>query len=364
MADSEDLKLLESGELDLSRCDFREADLSGMDLRGRDFTHCLFEKAKCEGTRFDESEFRNSRVSFKKAKNAIFDGCDLTKLHFGYTNLSGASLKNVKAKQTVFQHTKLDGANVQGAQLGGGKMDVDTTLEGIISDEQTDFDGLKVLRPTSRHPLFKNYIFQNGKLHRNSDAKKFETVDVQTEKETAQLVTPPAHQESKVAQSQIQHLMRNAIVTRITAQQFATQIQNTLRDLPATHDNKLAEPLQTMLEFADILRNLAPDTEPAERPLDEGKLKDKIAELEALVDQLTQQLANETEARKAAEELAASDGFKANFRRSSGKAAGIGAVSAATTLVTVGVPTAAVYFLGVEHSVVKAFLTVMGRVSK
>lgn len=165
MADSIDLELLKSGELDLSRCDFRDAKLDGMDLRGRNFSHTLFERASCEGTRFDGSDFQGAQVSFIKAKNAVFDGCKLLHLHFGYADLQGASFKGAVADRTRFQHAKLDGANLEGTLMRGGAIDADTTLIDAFSDEDTDFEGLQVLRPTSRDPLFKDYDFDKGKLH-------------------------------------------------------------------------------------------------------------------------------------------------------------------------------------------------------
>lgn len=170
----------------------------------------------------------------------------------------------------------------------------------------------------------------------------------------------PERAKIKTAQTQIQHLIRNATVTRVTAQAFASQIEEALRNVPATHGNQLAEPLQTMQEFAVALRNLAPPNEPASDPLQRAQLELRISQLEALVDRLTRQLADETKAREAAEALAKKEGFWSNYKQGAGKAAGVATVS----LATVGVPTAAVFFLGVEHPLVQAFLTVMGRLPK
>ena len=364
MADSEDLKLLASGELDLSRCDFRAADLTGMDLRGRNFSHCLFEKAKCEGTKFDGSNFKDARLSFIKAKNASFNGCLLEGQHFGFSDLSGASLKDARARGARFQSAKLTGVNLEGANLAGGSINVDTVLDGVIADERTNFEGLKVLRPTSRHPLFTGYRFENGTLRKQSlaDATVPE-VPTNTE-QSVETQAAIAHQPIKIAQRQLQHLLEHAVFTRLTAQQLAGQIEEILRDVPATHDNRLIEPLQTMLEVAEVLRNLAPDTEASTAPLDREELEQRIAELEALVGRLTVELADEANARKAAEELAASDGFRANFLKSAGKAAGYASVSAAASIVAVGVPAVAVHFLGVEHPVVTAFLNGLGRLPK
>lgn len=364
MADSVDLELLKSGELDLSRCDLRGADLRGMDLRGRNFSHCLLEKAQCEGTNFAGSDFSNSKVSFMTAKGAIFDKCNLSRLHFGYTDLSGASLKEAKADGARFQHAKLDGSNLQGASLVGGSVDADTLLDGVISDEKTNFDGLEVLRPTSRNPLFRDYTFSDGTLHRRSAAAAAVAVDEAKEDQPVENLPASEHQQTAIAKSQIQQLIQNATLTRLTAQQFAGQIEEALRDTPVDQGNRLAEPLQTMLEFAEVLRNLAPSTVPPQAPLDRSILEARIVELETLVNRLKEQLSDETKARKVAENLAKSDGFMANFRRSAGKAAGIGTASVAASLVTVGVPTAAMYFLGADHPIVTTFLTVIGRSAK
>lgn len=364
MADSEDLKLLRSGELNLSRCDFRGADLGGMDLRGRNFSHCLFEKAKCGGTNFEGSDFRGAQVSFMIANNATFESCNLTQLHFGYTDLSGASLKGAMATGSRFHNANLAGANLQGASFVGGAIDADTKLEGVKSDEKTSFDGLKVLRPTSRNTLFRDYTFNDGVLQRRAAAIATKTANEPKEHVPLDNLTSPERRQFAVSKLQIQQLMKNAIVTRLTAQQFAGQIEEALRDIPADKGNKLAEPLQTMLEFAEVLRNLAPDTASPATHLDRNDLEARIIELEALVDRLTEQLSDAAKARMVGEELAKSDGFIANFQRAAGKTAGIASVTAIFSVVAVGVPAAAVYFLGSEHPLVTSFINRIGQMPK
>jgi uncharacterized small protein (DUF1192 family) len=159
------------------------------------------------------------------------------------------------------------------------------------------------------------------------------------------------------SQAQIGQLLRHALVTRVTAGTLAEQIEEALRDVPATEGNRLPEPLQTMQEVAEVLRNLAPDRAPDPAVLREPELRLRIAHLEALVERLTAQLRNETAARQAAEAMAAKDGFVANYRKELAKAAAWGTIP----IISVGVPTAAVYFLGASHPLVEAFLTVMGR---
>jgi hypothetical protein len=93
---------------------------------------------------------------------------------------------------------------------------------------------------------------------------------------------------------------------------------------------------------------------------EEQNLRLRIAQLEAVVERLTAELLDAEAARIAAEALAKKEGFVASFRKASGTAAGAGTIA----LIGVGVPTAAVYFLGADHPLVQAFLTVVGRLPK
>ncbi len=163
-----------------------------------------------------------------------------------------------------------------------------------------------------------------------------------------------------VAEAQIASLLRNALVTRITAGQLAGQIEAALVGVPATMGNRLPDVLQSMADVAEVLRALVPEAGPMMGALDEAHLRLRIAQLEAIVERLTSDLADERKRREAADALAAKDGFLHSYRKSAGTAAGVATVG----LVTVGVPAAAVYFLGTEHPLVQAVLTVLGRLPK
>jgi hypothetical protein len=166
----------------------------------------------------------------------------------------------------------------------------------------------------------------------------------------------PQHPKITTAQTQIQHLIRDAPITRFTAQNFARHISEALQDVPATDGNRLAEPLQTMLEVADVLRNLAPENAPLSDPLDRAHLELRISQLEHLVDRLTRQLADETKARDAAEALAKKEGFIATHNQSFAAEAG----KWNARLVYVGVPSAAVYFLGADNPLTAALARILG----
>jgi hypothetical protein len=164
----------------------------------------------------------------------------------------------------------------------------------------------------------------------------------------------------QTAKAQIQSLVRNALVTRISAQNFAAQIEDALRDVPATNGNNLAEPLQTMLEFAEVLRNLAPETTPVTDPLDRAHLELRIAQLEALVSRLSGQLSDETKRREAAEALSKKDGFIATHNKSFATEAG----KWNARIIYIGVPSAAIYFLGAENALVATLSKVLTGVLK
>lgn len=166
------------------------------------------------------------------------------------------------------------------------------------------------------------------------------------------------------AEAQVALLLRNALVTRVTAGQLAAQIEAALVGVPATVGNRLPDVLQAMAEVAEVLQALAPPAQaPAEalaEALDEAHLRLRIAQLEAIIERLTGDLADERKRREAVEALAAKDGFLHNYRKSAGTSAAVATVG----LVTVGVPAAVVYFLGAEHPMVQAVLTVLGRLPK
>lgn len=168
---------------------------------------------------------------------------------------------------------------------------------------------------------------------------------------------PPADPRIETARSQITFLLQNALLTRITADQFADQIDAALKDVPATDGNQLAPPLQTMAEVARVLRALAQAPGSDDDTLERAALKRQIAHLENKIRRLAQQLADEELAHQATRDLAAKDGFWKSYRTGAGLAAGTATVS----LFAVGVPSAAVYFLGADHPAVQAVLTVLGR---
>ena len=158
----------------------------------------------------------------------------------------------------------------------------------------------------------------------------------------------------RTAAGQIHFLLNNALVTRTTADQFATQIETALRGVPVTRGNELPPVLQMMADVAVVLRHLAPNGQDHSRAIEESALRLQIAHLEDLVINLRHALADESKAREAAEALAGRDGFWTSVKRGAGEKVGAWGVG----LVGVGAIGALTFFLGSDHKDLQGLLTV------
>ena len=171
----------------------------------------------------------------------------------------------------------------------------------------------------------------------------------------------PPGRDVRATKEHIAGLIRHATVTRVTARQLAAQIEGALSGVATEPgSNHLPAVLQDMAEVAEVLRAIAPEAEPLTDPLEEPKLRLRIAQLEAALEKLGRELLDERKAREAAEALAKKDGFLQSYKKSAGTALGVASVG----LVTVGVPAAGVYFPGADHPFVQSVLTVLGRLPK
>ena len=160
---------------------------------------------------------------------------------------------------------------------------------------------------------------------------------------------------AEIAQTQIAFLLDHAAVSQVTAETTASQIRHALRDI-----NDRPPVLKTMGDVADVLDRLAKAPIGPGNPEREAELTARIAELEAQVQTLTAQLADAKAAREAAEALAGAPGFWSKYKSAAGTPAGAGTVA----LAGITAPTALVYFLGADHPLIQAFLTVTGRLPR
>ncbi|MET3896096.1 hypothetical protein ABIB57_000020 [Devosia sp. UYZn731] len=173
MADEEDLKLLKGGSKDLTRCDFREADLSSMDLSNCDFSHALLDNSIAIGTNFSGCKFLNTSITSMNANGANLSGTNITSSPSIYSDFSNADFRSATTTEWHIISSKFINANLIGANLSGATFMVDNEFDGAIVDENTKFDDATIMRPLSRHPTFRYYDFVQGKLVRKTSEGQF-----------------------------------------------------------------------------------------------------------------------------------------------------------------------------------------------
>lgn len=174
MADQEDLGLLKAGNADLSRCDFRQADLKGISLAGRDVSGAHFDKADLSGADLRGAVLTGASFNSASLIGANLEGMDLRRVAMVSTNLSKANLRNVNFSagpgHQIFG-INFSGSDLRGANFQSLKFNEKTNFEGAIVDESTNFEGASLLRAQSRLPIFSRYKFERGSLSRKSDAE-------------------------------------------------------------------------------------------------------------------------------------------------------------------------------------------------
>jgi uncharacterized protein YjbI with pentapeptide repeats len=171
MADEMDIVALRSGDVDLVRRDFRSANLVGLDLNGRDFTGAHLEKANLSdailvGCTFREASLAHLNVSASNLSDAKFSG-SVYGVDFSDAILHGADFRRCLFTKCNFKNASLEGADFRNARIADG-----STFEGALIDERTLFDGVQILRATSRQEAFRYYEVERGVLRRieNRDA--------------------------------------------------------------------------------------------------------------------------------------------------------------------------------------------------
>lgn len=84
-------------------------DLSGLSLRGEDFTAMNLTNVRFSGSDLTNAVFEDADLSY-----AEFIGADLTGARFEYANLFGANFLNANLKEAHIEKTNFSGANVPG----------------------------------------------------------------------------------------------------------------------------------------------------------------------------------------------------------------------------------------------------------
>ncbi|MCV0424148.1 MAG: pentapeptide repeat-containing protein [Roseibium sp.] len=168
MADDDDLRELHSGNFDLVNRDFRGANLSGMNLAGRDFSEAHLEKVDFTKANLSNCDFQKSKTSGLNA-----EGANLSKVNAEQTVIFAVNLKNTDLRESSFARAHftradLTGADLRGADLKNAVFKEGTTFESSVVDEKTMFDGASIFRPLSRQNAFRFYRVERGILVRKT----------------------------------------------------------------------------------------------------------------------------------------------------------------------------------------------------
>jgi hypothetical protein len=168
VADPEDSKRLAAGEKDQVR-----ADLSGVDVSGRNLAGFDFERAQLNGvvgvkTNFSGCNFRGANLfgmngTEAEFQNALFPSL-LLRVTFERANLRGASLQECGIREGNFK-----GADIRGASFANASIE-STDFSDVMLDDSTDFNGAYVPRSFAAQEIFKGYSYERGRLNRKSDA--------------------------------------------------------------------------------------------------------------------------------------------------------------------------------------------------
>lgn len=173
-ANSADLELLQRGQMDLSHCDFRDSNLSGLDLQRRNFSHSILWGAKLANSDlrncyFQGVDFGRSDISFADFSGSIFNSCVIQQTIALNTKFVGS-----KFIGGIFTYVKFSSADFRGARLDNVSMTNEVSFDNVVADANTNFHLSKGPRALSRLPLFERYDYVEGVFLK----KSFEDIDL------------------------------------------------------------------------------------------------------------------------------------------------------------------------------------------
>jgi len=245
MADPEDLRLLLAGERDLSSCDFSEANLHCLDLRNRNFTKSKFTNAVATQAVFSGSIFNGALLLSLKAAYADFSKCRFANIlqnnDFANCNFAECDFGNSNLLNSDFSGANFSGASFRGATFGDG-----VRLENVTIDSITDFDGATTSRASSRLPIFKDYIFENGKLRKRQEGQHLSR-DAE-----------PTASEANTLRVMSQRIQANSTDYGLMAASLVDLIGDEIERLSSEKPNE-PEALQKFSEYIEFLENIRSD---------------------------------------------------------------------------------------------------------
>jgi uncharacterized protein YjbI with pentapeptide repeats len=100
-----------------ARMNLTGADLSGMDLRGSDFSQAVLADANLQGANLEGCDFSEAVLARALLTDTRLAGSRLDKANLGGAHLQGCDLASASLRETLCHGTRFTGCNLRGAQL-------------------------------------------------------------------------------------------------------------------------------------------------------------------------------------------------------------------------------------------------------
>ena len=166
MADIEDLRALNSGDVDLVRRDLNGADLTGLELAKRDFSHADLSGANISGADLSASSLQQAKTLKLRAVGANLTSVNGALTVFHSVNFSKAKFRSANFTRSHFAKCAFSGADLSGAYFQKSTFEDGNVFAGAIADDATLFDGANIRRPLAANSVFRNYGVERGELVR------------------------------------------------------------------------------------------------------------------------------------------------------------------------------------------------------
>ena len=105
------------GARHFSKMNLTGADLSGMDLRGADFSHAVLADANLQGANLEGCDFTEAVLARALLTGTLLAGSRLDKANLGGAHLQDCDLSSASLRETLCHGTRFTGCNLRGAQL-------------------------------------------------------------------------------------------------------------------------------------------------------------------------------------------------------------------------------------------------------
>lgn len=244
--DPEHVERARAGEIDLSHCNFEDADLSKLDLRRRRFSG-----SRLIMTKFIDSDLRgaildNTQIVSCNLSEANMSESEYYGIQFNSVNMKGVNLRGSVLKGSIFIEIDFSGADFRDTDLTDSQFHGNINLDGVLFNEGTILEGARGLRSLAKNKMFDGYDFNDGVY-----TKKIRSIDFFS---TGEIVINSSESEGvkRIARS----IDLNSSQIKVLASSMSALIFERISELSDKKPNEERE-LKEFEEGIDFLKLLA-----------------------------------------------------------------------------------------------------------